>query len=367
MGKKAFIAKLLPVIAIVLVVSIQFISLSSANPYGDLPRNPNTDVPTISLNSLNFTGNDSQSIVANFTITSPGSWQTWTYIQTVEYKFDNQNSVVLYPLGYGRLPLLSQFNASSDTLDNGEHSLQINVTITSLYNPPPLPSNWLSPDHYYATLTQMVFFSIDNETSTIVSSPLPKPTIVATPFTYFPEENPVSPVPPPTPALSPSPSPTPSPTPTPQNMTASLSESASALNFGNTINFTVSVEGGNAPFTYAWYIDGELMENSTSPHYATDSQPVGSHHVYVEVKDADNNTAKTLSPEFNVLPSLTYMPSSSASPTQQPTIEPTQTPDRPQVGDFAPVLIPASMILLGIVAVGLLVYFVSHNKKKSIR
>jgi hypothetical protein len=140
-------------------------------------------------------------------------------------------------------------------------------------------------------------------------------------------------------------------------MNASLSESASALNFGNTINFTVSVEGGNAPFTYAWYVDGKLVENSTSPYYATDSQPVGSHHVYVEVKDADNNTAKTLSPEFNVLPSLTYMPSSSASSTQRPTIEPTQTPDRPKVGDFAQVIIPGSTIFLAIIAVGLLIYF----------
>jgi hypothetical protein len=136
------------------------------------------------------------------------------------------------------------------------------------------------------------------------------------------------------------------------------------LNFGNTINFTVSVEGGNAPFTYAWCIDGKLVENGTSPYYATDSQPVGSHHVYVEVKDANNNTAKTLSPEFNVLPSLTYMPSSSISPTQQPTTEPSQTPDRPKIGDFAPVLIPATMILLAIVAVGLLVLFSKRRGMK---
>jgi parallel beta-helix repeat protein len=148
-------------------------------------------------------------------------------------------------------------------------------------------------------------------------------------------------------------------------MNASLSESASALNFGNTVNFTVSVEGGNAPFTYAWYIDGELVENSTSPHYATNSQAVGSHHVYVEVKDADNNTAKTLSPEFNVLPSLTYMPSSSASPTQQPTAEPSQTPYRLQVKDFAPIIIPGSMIFAAIIAVGLLVYLTKRRGSRT--
>ena len=48
--------------------------------------------------------------------------------------------------------------------------------------------------------------------------------------------------------------------------------------------------------------------------------------------------------------------STSETPTQTPPLEPSQTPDRPKIGDFAPVLIPAS-ILLGIVAVVLLVYF----------
>ncbi len=57
---------------------------------------------------------------------------------------------------------------------------------------------------------------------------------------------------------------------------------------------------------------------------------------------------------------------SSPSPTQQPTIEPSQTPDRPKIGDFAPVIIPASMILLAIIAVGLLVYFSRHKGMKNL-
>ena len=58
-------------------------------------------------------------------------------------------------------------------------------------------------------------------------------------------------------------------------------------------------------------------------------------------------------------------PNSSPSPSsrQQPTIEPSQTPDRPKIGDFAPVIIPASMIFLAIVVVGLLVYFAKRNKR----
>ncbi len=43
----------------------------------------------------------------------------------------------------------------------------------------------------------------------------------------------------------------------------------------------------------------------------------------MEVKDADNNTAKTLTVEFNVLPFSSSIPS--ASPTLAPTESPTQT------------------------------------------
>ena len=119
---------------------------------------------------------------------------------------------------------------------------------------------------------------------------------------------------------------------TPAPLAASLAESASALNFGNTINFTVTVEGGTAPFTFAWYIDNQLVETGNSPYYSTSTQPVGAHHIYVLVTDADGNTAQTLSPEFNVLPTSSSSPSPST--TEQPTQQPTPTPDNNQAGEF---------------------------------
>ena len=133
-------------------------------------------------------------------------------------------------------------------------------------------------------------------------------------------------------------SPSPSPTSTAETtMSASLSESASALNFGNTINFTVSVNGGKAPYTYIWNIeqssDVVLVETTTSPYYSSNTFGPGSHHVYVEVKDVDNNTAQTLTVEFNVLPlssSPTFpspSPTPAATPTESLTQEPTATPN----------------------------------------
>jgi nitrous oxidase accessory protein len=110
--------------------------------------------------------------------------------------------------------------------------------------------------------------------------------------------------------------------PSQTGFTVSLAESASAINFGNSVNFTVAVEGGFAPYSYAWYVDNSLAETTSSPYYSIDNASVGAHHVFVNVTDVSNNTAETLTVEFNVLPNPS---SSSLSPsltmTEQPTPE----------------------------------------------
>ena len=139
------------------------------------------------------------------------------------------------------------------------------------------------------------------------------------------------------------------PTPTPSTvkpaMNASLSESASALNFGNTINFTVYVEGGQEPYTYTWNIENSpgyfIEETTTSPYYSSDTFSIGSHHVYAEVKDAGNNTAKTLVVAFEVLPN----PSSTVSPFSS-TQQPTTSPSAPELPAWVIVAFVAASILL---------------------
>ena len=173
----------------------------------------------------------------------------------------------------------------------------------------------------------------------------------------------------------------PTPTPSPsasvkQAMAASLSESASALNFGNRINFTVSVEGGKVPYTYVWYVDNQLVETNSSPYYSTDNLALGSHHVHAEVRDADNNTAKTLTVAFEVLPnpSSTVSPSfspsisPSAPPSPTTTSNPTQRGPTPSPSDaqenFAPTLIIAGLVIVAVVVVGLLVYLPKDKGEK---
>ena len=174
----------------------------------------------------------------------------------------------------------------------------------------------------------------------------------------------------PTPILS---TPSNSPTPTANStFTAGLSESASALNFGDRVNFTVTVEGGKEPYTYAWYLDNQLAETNTSPYFVTDNQAVGSHHVYVEVSDAENNSATTLTVEFNVIPTsssptaiTTESPiiTPSSTPTQKPTIEHNPTPNNTQENSMSILIIAA--LVVAIVVVALLVYSRRTKKQKS--
>ena len=237
--------------------------------------------------------------------------------------------------------MVYDYNVTFANLTQEQHAVKIDVYAFAFYT---TNTNY-SRSTYKTTMSQTALFEIHPDSETILFS-----------------TNPVSII------RDPYPFPSPSPTPTAESaMNASLSESASALNFGNTINFTVSVEGGKAPLTYTWNIeqssDSIIIQTTTSPYYSSNTFSPGSHHVYVEVRDADNNTAKTLTVEFNVLPlsSSQASPSSSISPVTTPaeslTPEPSQTPDRPKIGDFAPVIIPTSIILLAIVAMGLLIYF----------
>jgi hypothetical protein len=149
--------------------------------------------------------------------------------------------------------------------------------------------------------------------------------------------------------------------PSTQSLTASLAESASALNYGNTINFTASVDGGVPPYTYAWYIDNQTAQTSASPYYSTNTQPVGSHHVYVQVTDANNDSATTLTVEFNVLPisssSSISSTSPSSSPTQQPTMATTPFTHSTPSPNYTFIVIIVGVVLVIVAIAVALVYF----------
>jgi hypothetical protein len=145
-----------------------------------------------------------------------------------------------------------------------------------------------------------------------------------------------------------------------------LSESASALNYGNTINFTVTPpDGGTPPFAFTWYIDGQVAQGpqaSDPQHFSVNSLPVGAHHAYVEVEDANGNVNTTNNVEFDILTTTSSSPLPSSSPTNQPTASPHPTSDKTQEN----LLIPIAIAALGAAAfvVGSTFYYTKYGKVK---
>ncbi len=165
-------------------------------------------------------------------------------------------------------------------------------------------------------------------------------------------------------STTPSPSPTSTPTTIPlSEFSVSLSGSASALNFGNTINFTVSTNGGEPPYNFTWYGDGSALASTSSPYCSLDSMPIGSHHVYVQVTDANGNSATTLTVEFNVLPITSTSPS--ASPTRATSIPPTSTVHTDWWWQYSPtfIIVAAALAIILVPTAAILIY--AKRKKKT--
>jgi len=178
---------------------------------------------------------------------------------------------------------------------------------------------------------------------------------------YFTMLNSKTPSPSPTPTITPPLSPCPTPTPTKNHsLTVVVNSPQNTTYTSNDISITISASDPTlniGPESVAYSIDGK-------PQVIIGTAGVGMHSL-------TNNTTLSLPNGvhtivgigitwFNGADGVFYSSTVTfkvESPTQQPTTEPSQTPDRPQIGDFAPAIIPGSTILLAIVVVGLLVYF----------
>jgi hypothetical protein len=246
----------------------------------------------------------------------------------------NQSASDLFYVNFNFNPHFSSL-VNVSKLANGYHKI---VIIAGLYK---------QSDYYYINQScTPTLFLVQNPTSYLSSAPIPTPTLT-------PTSNPV--------------------------LNVSLSESASALNYGNKVNFTVLADGGTKPYTFAWYIDGQMVQTGGSQYFSTDSQAIGSHHVYVQVTDADNNSAATLTVEFNVLPFSNLSPSS--SPAQQPTLTQTAEPfpipifstPTPTAEPFSTtsvmtvviVVVIATIVLVVLIIVALMRYMVKSKNAKS--
>ena len=272
-------------------------------------------IPTAYVNTIWSPTNktySSSSLSLNVTVTF-----ALTENRSIAYSLDGNENVTLTGIQYQIDNLWQGINITGPlpALSEGSHRLDVYAKS--------IPASYASPD------SKTVFFTIDTTSPTLTPIPTSSPTL-----------------------------------------NVSLSESASALNYGSTINFTVSADGGTKPYTFAWYVDGQMAQTSASQYFSTNSQAVGSHHVYVQVTDADNNSATTLTVEFNVLPASSsspgLSPTLSSSPTQQPTPTPTAEPfPAPLVITVVIVVVIATIVLVVLIIVGLLRYIVKSKKVKS--
>jgi len=73
-------------------------------------------------------------------------------------------------------------------------------------------------------------------------------------------------------------------------ITVSISASASAITVGQSAQFTASVNGGNPPYTYQWYVNGNPVSGSASNTYTFDPSSSGTYNVYVAVTDSTGTT-----------------------------------------------------------------------------
>ena len=202
-----------------LVAGMQAVEVARANPYRPppfYPPTPNTDPPTITIQSpINATYN-LNNIPLNITVIQPSSWHqnnlTTVYINKVSYELDGKIDILWEQVPPESLsPVLESVTNYSATLSNlarGQHTLKVNIVAYS-----PFDSNQriVLPQLYWErwnTTSQTIRFTVEilapspSSTPTLIPSPSPTP----------------SPTPSPPPSVSPS-SPTQQPTqsPTPNN------------------------------------------------------------------------------------------------------------------------------------------------------
>ena len=95
-------------------------------------------------------------------------------------------------------------------------------------------------------------------------------------------------------------------------ITVSISASASAITVGQSAQFTASVNGGNPPYTYQWYLNGNPVSGSTDI-YTFNPSSSGTYNVYVAVTDSTGTTKNSNPLSITVYSAISVSTSASAS------------------------------------------------------
>jgi hypothetical protein len=146
------------------VAGAQVVSLVSANPFlppPSFPSEPNTDPPIIAVQSPHNITYHVNYIPLNFTITGPDSWNM-VYIHEVSYQLDGKTNTMwkMMPIRPPPTqPTVQQFLMLYG-LSMGGHTLQINVTACSFYDPVQ-SADWHLTSEYWTNAIRTISFTVD--------------------------------------------------------------------------------------------------------------------------------------------------------------------------------------------------------------
>jgi hypothetical protein len=83
----------------------------------------------------------------------------------------------------------------------------------------------------------------------------------------------------------------------------SISPTSASILVGQSVAFTSTPSGGYSPYSYQWYLGGVPVSGATSGTWTFTPTTSGIYYVYLQVKDANNNTAQSETARITIIPS----------------------------------------------------------------
>jgi hypothetical protein len=337
MGKKKLLAVTFSFVLLVsMLLGVQFVNVSKANMIV-LPTEPNTDPPVLIVHSPTNGSSYSGNITLDLTIIKPTSWQPIGYtrvggiayvryiLDTLKNPYSPTGAYSLYeqylnPIPYDNLPTISNFSETIEGLNAGEHIIQVIIHAVTQY----------SPDNsgYMGSTGGPFYYPDMNVTDTITFTVDPQVTPLSNPTS--------SPSPKPSPSLIPSPTPSPAPNPTPSSIVPIPVEEV-MQNRDSYINQTISVRGWlqseplPTPFGIPIGMNGGygILYVKWDPHVfildGINASWAIVHGVVKEVNWIEPYHSHQLHDYYIDAQTLDFEPTSSLSPTTQPSITPIST------------------------------------------
>jgi len=76
-------------------------------------------------------------------------------------------------------------------------------------------------------------------------------------------------------------------------LTVSISPTSDSILLGQSVEFTSTVSGGYAPYSYQWYVNDSPVSGATSASWAFMPTSEGNYYIYLKVTDAEGNIAQS--------------------------------------------------------------------------